>query len=112
MIDTAQQLWCAVIAQAVMDATNPLSSTIGRRMDQVRARHWLTKPSRDFDEVCALAGKEPDRVRSGAIAAIEAVKPKDKPLQQRMPQRSYRGVARNFQNVASDQSLPSTQDSI
>jgi hypothetical protein len=110
MIDEAQQLWCAVIKQAVLDATNPLSARIGRRMEQIRAREWLTKPSNDFDEVCALAGKEPDRVRSAAVAAIDAIKPQDQPLRQRRPQSSYRGVVANFAKDASDQSLPSTQD--
>lgn len=66
-------LWCAVIDQAITDATAPVSTRRDVRMDQQRAREWLTKPNSDFEEVCALAGIEADRVRAKAARLIENV---------------------------------------
>jgi predicted DNA-binding transcriptional regulator AlpA len=68
-------LWCAVIEQALIDATKPLSSRLIIRLEQIRAREWLTKPNRDFEDVCALAGIEADKVRVVATQRItEAIK--------------------------------------
>jgi signal transduction histidine kinase len=63
-------LWCAVIEQALIDATEPLSSRLIVRLEQIRAREWLTKPNRDFEDVCAFAGIEPDKVRAVATQRI------------------------------------------
>src|SRR4051812_5608949 len=59
----ATALWRAVIAQAIEDATRerPVGEN-GRRpeLERKRARDWLTLPSADFDNVCALAELHPD----------------------------------------------------
>lgn len=84
----ATWLWAAVIQQAINDATLPLPASRGaERLARQRAREWLTKPNRDFDEVCTLAGLEPSRVRNHAIPLIEAAAKLDKPLPQPAPRR-------------------------
>ena len=68
-----QALWGAVIAQAIKDATfvgMHGDSPKSRPHEADRARLWLTKPSRDFATVCALAGVEPDAVRQLAMKEI------------------------------------------
>lgn len=74
-------LWRAVIEQAIRDAgtkTPPgiglpgepgviLSDTV---LSKYRALDWLLKPNRDFNEVCALADLEPDRVRAHAAKRL------------------------------------------
>lgn len=77
-----QQLWCAVIQQAILDATEPLSTTKAFvRLDQIRSREWLTKPNKDFNAVCALAGMEPLRVRAFAARLVADASKHDQPLQ-------------------------------
>ncbi|MGY4332789.1 hypothetical protein ACVWWG_007206 [Bradyrhizobium sp. LB7.2] len=76
-----KQLWCAVIQQALIDATEPLS--INReavRLDQLRSRDWLTKPNKDFNIVCALAGLEHMRVRTYATKLVADAAQNDQPL--------------------------------
>lgn len=64
-----RELWRAVIRQALSDAVSTAQD--GRAdLERHEARKWLTKPSRDFDEVCELAGEEPDRVRAIAVSII------------------------------------------
>jgi hypothetical protein len=76
------QLWCAVIQQAIIDATEPLCTTKGSiRLDQIRSREWLTKPNKDFNIVCALAGMEPVCVREFATRLIADCSKNDQPLQ-------------------------------
>lgn len=63
-------LWCAVIYQAIRDAThNGAESAIdpNRKRD---AREWLTTYDRDFELVCQFAGLEPEHVRSAAVKLI------------------------------------------
>jgi hypothetical protein len=66
------RLWRAVIFQARLDATMNIhlgpsrqSRTLANTeaLARHRARHWLTGFSRDFREVCELAGFEPELVR-------------------------------------------------
>jgi hypothetical protein len=64
-------LWRAVIGQALEDATRPLSKIRHHRLDQLRAREWLTQPNRDFEQVCALADWDAERVRNYARPLIE-----------------------------------------
>lgn len=75
-----RQLYCAVILQAIEDATCPLGNKRSRNHEIVSARAWLTRPSRDFAEVCRLAGYEPDRIRAQAVGLIGEVTPSDNPL--------------------------------
>jgi hypothetical protein len=77
MMFDGQQLWCAVIEQAIIDATAPRSKRLSVRMDQQRAREWLTQPNSDFEEVCALAGLESDRVRGMATRQINSAIERD-----------------------------------
>jgi len=65
-------LWRAVIQQALTDAVVPLSRVTAIRLEQMRAREWFIQPNRDFEEVCGLAGLEPDQVRDRARKAIDA----------------------------------------
>jgi hypothetical protein len=80
MVKGEQQLWCAVIEQALIDASSPLVPNRVKRFEQVRARDWFLGASRDFKKVCALAGMEWDRIRSVAIEKIEAARPHDAPI--------------------------------
>lgn len=68
---TDQTLWRAVIAQALDDASRPLSKVRHIRLDQLRAREWFTQPNKDFDQVCALADLDADRVRMHALPLIK-----------------------------------------
>ena len=61
-----QELWQAVIRQALLDA---LSHTV-TPLEREEARKWLTVPNDHFDFVCELAGKCPIRMRKDAIRAL------------------------------------------
>ncbi|MEY4863780.1 MAG: hypothetical protein RLZ51_1875 [Pseudomonadota bacterium] len=61
----AQQLWRRVVLQAVRDAlvlTLPAKDPAVKR-DRREARAWIERGGKDFQEVCTLAGFEPDVVR-------------------------------------------------
>ncbi|SFH83473.1 hypothetical protein [Bradyrhizobium sp. cf659] len=89
-----KQLWCAVIQQAVIDATEPLSTKFKwRRIEQLNARDWLTKPNKDFTVVCNLAGLEPMRLRSYAADLVAKAAQHDQPLTTDAPRR--RRTSRN-----------------
>lgn len=73
-------LWCAVLAQAFIDAgiicggTAPASVRGDAPMGQARQRTcetalaWLLEDMRDFPLVCTLAGVSPQVIRSAAKA--------------------------------------------
>lgn len=65
-------LWCAVLRQAVIDATQMPSATAPKRVhaEKRQARAWLTKNSEDFRDVCHLAGMDPEAVREHAVRVI------------------------------------------
>ena len=65
-------MWVAVITQAMMDALSRSKQAEARYYKQ-EAIHWLSDNSRDFVEVCLLAGLSPDYVRTKAKRAM--VKP-------------------------------------
>lgn len=94
MSDSNQDLWCAVIQQALVDATEPLTPSAAKRlsarMNQLRSREWFTKPNRDFEEVCDLARLDPSRVRSHAIPLIEEAIRLDPSMSQPAPRRRSR----------------------
>lgn len=76
MTDTkSRQLWCAVILQALDDARGPSWDVPEREV--ARARAWLTQPNVDFDEVCHLAGLDPEAVRERARAVLASSKPRE-----------------------------------
>lgn len=72
--NSRRDLWRAVIQQAFSDAATFPSSkkawAASVDADRETAREWLTTPSDDFDEVCALADWEPSQVRKEALAYI------------------------------------------
>jgi hypothetical protein len=68
-----QDLWIAVIKQAIYDYAFPRAiSTVNERRRSVHnqrmAQAWIFL-SPDFEKVCTLAGIEPDRVRHIAKTA-------------------------------------------
>ena len=61
-------LWCAVVAQAFLDATNHMPSVYKRGgVNRNESRAWLIYPSAEFDEVCEMAGVDASVVRQCAI---------------------------------------------
>ena len=99
--DERRQLWCAVVLQAIEDATCPLSNKRRRNHEIVSARVWLTRPSRDFAEVCRLAGYEPDRIRAQVTGRIEQAALLDcpPPPKPRKPRRSRRATVNEEQHA-------------
>lgn len=80
--DSARALWAAVLHQTVNDAIHGVytgsggANTVKARLQLINeARRYLTTPSRDFDEVCTLAGLDPEAVRDHAIRLIAAAPP-------------------------------------
>ncbi|MGB3043911.1 MAG: hypothetical protein WBB98_12070 [Xanthobacteraceae bacterium] len=65
-----RQLWCAVISQAIEDATTLRTSKEALR-DKQEARAWLVGMSIDFVQACSLAGIDPEALRDRAIALFE-----------------------------------------
>lgn len=59
-------MWLAVIEQAVADATSD-SVAAGERFARLRARHWLTRNSDGFRDVCQAAAVDADDVREKAL---------------------------------------------
>lgn len=63
-------LWRAVVTQAVMDASwkqTGKHETVGDSvLNRDKARAWLLGNSKDFREVCFMAGFDPDAVRESA----------------------------------------------
>ncbi|MEH2517549.1 hypothetical protein V1279_003122 [Bradyrhizobium sp. AZCC 1610] len=96
-----RQLWCAVIAQAIDDAICAVGKSRRRNMEIMGARDWLTKPNRDFAEVCRLAGYEPDRIRAQVSKRIDQVLPLDCPAppKPRKPRRSRRSTTNESQEA-------------
>lgn len=85
-----RQLWCAVIAQAIEDATSTRTSKEALR-DKRDACDWLLGMSVNFVQACSLAGLDPEAVRDRVM---------------HMP-----GVVKMFSKNVSDQSFPSAQES-
>lgn len=67
-------LWHAVILNALRDAqgTRNNAPVVQRasRLYAAQARNWLTSNSRDFVEVCALAGLDPAYVQQQAARVL------------------------------------------
>lgn len=63
-----QDLWREVLWLAIQDALNGVSTTATSckegRLNTIRhARIYLTRPNRDFNDVCHLAGVDPQATR-------------------------------------------------
>ena len=69
-------LWSQVLMLAISDALNPADmgrpSLVQRMREIQQARDDLTIPNRDFNEVCRLAGLDPEAVRERAAKLIAA----------------------------------------
>lgn len=77
-----QELWIAVIRQALQDATSlTLDPALVRE-----ARDWFATNNANFNEVCELAGKCPVRTNKGALRLIASHDAKAKRV------RSYKPV--------------------
>jgi hypothetical protein len=63
-------LWRAVIAQAVLDATNHTNDK-KLKLERVRALSWLSGLSPDFEIVCAMAGLDTQYVIQRSAKAIK-----------------------------------------
>lgn len=112
------KLWCAVISQAITDATLPLDVRTKReRTERQRARDWFIKDDRSFRDACYRAGLEPDRVRSYVLPLIAEASKHDQPMPQRTRKRRVRfsarhapGAGENITNDRRDRNTPSTQE--
>lgn len=65
-MDADCQLWAAVIVNAIEDARGTVTgvgNATSRHAEMRHARNWLTRPNRDFNTVCHLAGLDPVAVR-------------------------------------------------
>ena len=90
-----KQLWCAVINQAIMDATSLRTSTRAQR-EQREALDWLLHDGHDFILVCSLAGVDPEAVRDRMKRLIERHQP---------------GVVEKFQRSPFNRTFYSTEES-
>ena len=88
-LSSDKQLWCAVVGQAIDDATTTRTSKQAQRDKQV-ALEWLLHDTKHFPLICSLAGLDPVAVRERA---------------QRLP-----GVVEKFQKSPSDRTFPSAQE--
>ena len=70
-----QDLWCAVLHRAFLDATTPLRPRLpdaridpqrNARIDARAAQAWLLGGSAEMRIVCEWAGQEPDIIRHAA----------------------------------------------
>jgi hypothetical protein len=88
-----RRLMLAIIIAAINDALgcSPANDHVGEReRERAIARRWLEGSSRDFREVCYLAGLEPETVSRAALAFIAA--------QERAAPAKHRGL--NAQTIA------------
>lgn len=71
-----RMLWCEVLLLAVTDAIEGLRGHRAPKKTKIKqivaARRFITVPNRDFNELCELAGVNPDAVRERVVALIEA----------------------------------------
>jgi hypothetical protein len=73
--DDCAALWQQVLLQAIRDALhgNDVDSTGDAGAFQIRkARDYITIPNKDFNEVCYLAGMDPQAVREHVRPMIAA----------------------------------------
>ncbi len=67
-------LWAAVITQAMMDALSRCKKS-DSQYNRSEAMRWLTGNSKDFIDVCLLAGLNPDYVRQKAKKSLISPSP-------------------------------------
>lgn len=67
-----QELFRAVLRQAIFDAVAPSKVTNAGDVAVCRAqaREWFCANTRDFRDVCALAGFDPDYIRENALKLV------------------------------------------
>ena len=72
-VSSERALWCEVLMMAITDATNGIceAPTQAARISAVeRARRFLTNPNADFNELCYLAGVDPQATRERLVKQI------------------------------------------
>ena len=71
-----QALWCEVLYMAVTDALTGVATGAGSTDANTRVKHteaarrYITQPSADLNQVCHMAGLEPEAVRAHAARLI------------------------------------------
>ena len=74
---THKQLWQAVLLRTYQDIKNSTDGYEGHKAF-IEAARWVGRyPSRQFKEVCMLAGLEPDFVHPRFVKIIQEAKAKD-----------------------------------
>ena len=76
VIEGRENLWRAVLMTVINDALAGISAGIDSEQDRIRltyeARNYILRYNRGFNEVCSLAGLEPDAVREHVAKQIAA----------------------------------------
>lgn len=83
-----QQIWAAVIDQALQDA---VSTVACMRKEREEARKWFRDAGNDFREVCSLAGQDHEWIRRNALAKIDAAVNDPKPNRNKEKTIVYKG---------------------
>jgi hypothetical protein len=70
--EDARMLWCAVLENAIQEASGIVVAEFGSGRDLAvrRARDYLLKPNGDFNIVCSLAGLDPIAVRERLVKQL------------------------------------------
>lgn len=69
-----RSMWNAVILNALNDTTGFVlgEHNVGvKERAKTKARNWFLEPNKDFEEVCYLAGQDPEYVRKNARIQIQ-----------------------------------------
>ena len=62
-----QALWQAVVDQALQDALQSDDDKSITQLQRDGARVWLSRGRQDFDDVCAMAGYDPEFIRDAYV---------------------------------------------
>ncbi|MCZ7907749.1 hypothetical protein O9X94_00385 [Agrobacterium leguminum] len=101
-VDGQEILWRAVLMNAIDEAVRGPSMSVDKtakiRIYHIeQARIYLTRPNRDFETVCALAGLDPDAVRERVTKQIaEAPSPEELAVTKRRSNYRTPGVVSNL----------------
>lgn len=103
-----ETLWQEVLRLTISDAIQGVVTSGVPRRNRVRliqeARNYLTYPNRDFNEVCRLAGMDPEAVRERLVPLIAAApSPEELVSPKTSSRRSHtKGAAHNSRLVTFD----------
>jgi hypothetical protein len=107
-------LWRNVVAQAIQDATMPLTDHQGQFRDQMeiirgQARRWVKMQTDDFQRVCELAGLEASRVHTFAMTRIREAIARDQARTLAILKGSTPGVVAEIADGQGDRRPPAPQ---